>query len=112
MYLSLNKLHNTWDYARVDGNQTIKHLPLEKQRAIIKGDAKSASIAAASVVAKVVRDHLMRFYDKRYPEYGFAQHKGYPTVFHREQVSKYGLTPIHRQTFCSRLVDQTSLFDV
>ncbi len=66
---------------------------------IIKGDAKSVSIAAASILAKVTRDHLMMEYDKIYPEYGFAKHKGYGTAEHIAAIKKYGPCPIHRQTF-------------
>lgn len=66
---------------------------------IIKGDAKSISIAAASVVAKVTRDRLMREYDKIMPEYGFASNKGYGSKEHIEAIKKYGPTPIHRRSF-------------
>lgn len=66
---------------------------------IIKGDAKSISIAAASVVAKVTRDHLMYELDKKHPEYGFASHKGYPTKKHVEMIEKYGIIEEHRKTF-------------
>lgn len=75
------------------------------QVAIIKGDAASVSIAAASVIAKVTRDHIMLEYDKKYPEYGFAHHKGYGTKAHYEALKKYGLTPIHRKTFLKNLGD-------
>lgn len=75
------------------------------QVAIIKGDAASVSIAAASVIAKVTRDHIMLEYDKKYPEYGFAHHKGYGTKAHYEALKKYGLTPIHRKTFLKNLSD-------
>ena len=68
-------------------------------RAIIKGDAKSASIAAASIIAKVTRDRLMDEYDRQYPEYGFAAHKGYGTAQHMEALRKYGPCPIHRTSF-------------
>ena len=67
--------------------------------ALVKGDAKSYSIAAASILAKVERDHVMMEYDKQWPEYGFAQHKGYGTETHRAVLKKYGLCPIHRRTF-------------
>ena len=67
--------------------------------ALVKGDAKSYSIAAASILAKVERDHVMMEYDKQWPEYGFAQHKGYGTETHRAALKKYGLCPIHRRTF-------------
>jgi len=66
---------------------------------LIKGDAISASIAAASIVAKVERDHMMEEYDKMYPEYGFAQHKGYGTAQHVAALKKYGPCPIHRRSF-------------
>lgn len=73
-------------------------LPMVSE-SIIKGDAKSASIAAASIIAKVNRDRLMDEYDKQYPEYGFAQHKGYGTAQHIEALKKYGPCPIHRLSF-------------
>ena len=66
---------------------------------IIKGDAKSVSIAAASILAKVTRDRLMYEYDKIMPEYGFASHKGYGSKVHIEALQKYGPSPIHRKTF-------------
>ncbi|MBQ9011602.1 MAG: ribonuclease HII [Bacilli bacterium] len=66
---------------------------------IIKGDAKSISIAAASVIAKVTRDRMMYEIDKKYPEYGFANHKGYPTKKHLEAISKYGLIDGYRETY-------------
>ena len=68
-------------------------------RAIVKGDSLSPSIAAASVLAKVSRDRKCLEYDKEYPEYGFARHKGYPTADHYEAIKKYGILPIHRKTF-------------
>ena len=66
---------------------------------IIKGDAKSVSIAAASVLAKVTRDHMMVEYDHLFPQYGFAKHKGYGTAAHIAAIREYGPTPIHRRTF-------------
>ena len=66
---------------------------------IVKGDAKSVSIAAASIIAKVTRDRLMVEYDKIMPEYGFASHKGYGSKSHIEAIQKYGPSPIHRATF-------------
>ena len=71
---------------------------------IIKGDAKSVSIAAASIVAKVTRDRLMEEYDGVFPEYGFASNKGYGSVAHVEALKKYGATPIHRKTFITHFV--------
>ncbi|NCB91103.1 MAG: ribonuclease HII [Clostridia bacterium] len=72
---------------------------------IIKGDAKSVSIAAASIIAKVTRDRLMLEYDKIMPEYGFASHKGYGAKSHIEAIQKYGPTPIHRKTFIKNFVE-------
>ncbi len=75
-----------------------------KQVPIVKGDAKSVSIAAASIIAKVTRDHLMGVYDEIYPEYGFAAHKGYGTAAHIEAIRKYGPCSIHRKTFITRFI--------
>lgn len=72
---------------------------------IVKGDAKSASIAAASIVAKVTRDHLMEEYDRLYPEYGFARHKGYGTKAHIEALKACGPCPIHRRTFIRKFAE-------
>ena len=71
---------------------------------IIKGDAKSVSIAAASIVAKVTRDRMMEEYDKTFPEYGFASNKGYGAQIHIEALKKYGPCPIHRRTFITHFV--------
>ncbi|MBR5799374.1 MAG: ribonuclease HII [Lachnospiraceae bacterium] len=75
-----------------------------KQVPIIKGDAKSASIAAASIIAKVTRDRLMVDYDSIFPEYGFASNKGYGAAAHLEALKKYGPTPIHRRSFIKNLI--------
>ncbi|MBQ7536439.1 MAG: ribonuclease HII [Stomatobaculum sp.] len=77
---------------------TIPDLPF-RQIPIVKGDAKSLSIAAASVLAKVTRDRMMEEFDRLYPEYGFAKHKGYGTAQHIAALKKYGPCPIHRRTF-------------
>ena len=81
------------------------HIPdvLIKQVSIVKGDAASVSIAAASILAKVSRDHFMKEMDEKYPEYGFAKHKGYGTKAHYEALKKYGPSPIHRMTFLKNL---------
>ncbi len=73
-----------------------------RQVPIIKGDAKSVSIAAASILAKVTRDRIMREYDGLYPEYGFAKHKGYGTQAHIRALLEYGPCPIHRKTFIKK----------
>ena len=75
-----------------------------KQVPIIKGDAKSISIGAASIFAKVTRDREMVEYDKQYPEYGFAKHVGYGTAQHIEAIKKYGPCPIHRRTFIKNFI--------
>lgn len=77
---------------------TIPAMPM-KQVGIVKGDAKSVSIAAASILAKVTRDRMMVEYDSLYPEYGFAKHKGYGSKMHIEAIQEYGPCPIHRRTF-------------
>ena len=76
----------------------LERLPMPSL-SLIKGDAKSATIAAASIIAKVSRDRLMDEYDKQYPEYGFAEHKGYGTASHIAAIRKFGPCPIHRQSF-------------
>lgn len=73
---------------------------------LISGDALSISIAAASIVAKVTRDRLMREYDTIYPEYGFAQNKGYGTAAHIEAIKKYGPCPIHRMSFLKSILEK------
>lgn len=75
-------------------------LPIDKQVIdLIKGDQKSISIAAGSILAKVTRDRIMKKYDAMYPVYGFAKNKGYPTKQHLDAIAKYGITPIHRRSF-------------
>ena len=85
------------DMALIDGNK-LPDLPCEAQ-AIVKGDSRSLSIAAASIVAKVTRDRLMVEAESRYPGYGLAGHKGYPTKAHMEAVKQIGPSPIHRFSF-------------
>lgn len=82
---------------------TIPELPM-KQVPIVKGDAQSISIAAASIMAKVTRDHLMEKYDTQFPEYGFARHKGYGTKQHIEAIKAFGPCPIHRMTFIKNFI--------
>ena len=84
----------------------IPGLPREMEQVkIIHGDAKSLSIAAASVMAKVTRDHMMVEYDGLYPAYGFAKHKGYGTAVHIQALKEHGASPIHRRSFIGRFVD-------
>ncbi|MDP8266086.1 MAG: ribonuclease HII [Candidatus Aceula meridiana] len=97
---SITKDKNFGDkiFLLIDGNTFKANLPFAFET-IVKGDSKSLSISCASVIAKVTRDHLMERMDKEYPQYGFRQHKGYATLKHRQQIKKYGLTPIHRKSF-------------
>lgn len=99
---AISKLSVTPDLLLNDA-VTIPELPM-KQVAIVKGDAKSVSIGAASIIAKVTRDRLMYEYDKVMPEYGFAKHKGYGTKEHIEAIKKYGPSPIHRTTFIKNFI--------
>ena len=85
------------EFALVDGNP-VRGLPCNSQ-SIVKGDAKSLSIAAASIIAKVTRDRLMIELDAQYPEYGFAKHKGYGTAEHLAAIRRHGPCPCHRKTF-------------
>ena len=91
------KLDPSPDLALIDGLQ-ITDCPVN-QLAIKGGDRLSQSIAAASILAKVTRDRIMNNYDKMYPNYGFSQHKGYPTVAHRQAVKEHGICAIHRRSF-------------
>tara|TARA_B100000686_G_C16326722_1_gene731061 strand:- start:10 stop:618 length:609 start_codon:yes stop_codon:yes gene_type:complete len=97
MKQAVEKLIISPDILLIDGNQKIDY-PIE-QWTIIKGDAKSSSIAAASILAKVTRDHIMEDYHREYPQYEFTRHKGYGTQRHRELIATYGPCPIHRKTF-------------
>ena len=93
----------------VDGNQRIPDVPWP-QRTLIKGDGRSASIAAASILAKVARDRQMQDMHAAFPLYGFDAHKGYATQVHRDAIEKHGLTPIHRLTFCRSEPESEDLF--
>lgn len=90
------------EYALVDAE---KKVPIDvPYLPIIKGDALSESIAAASIIAKVTRDHMIIDLDKEYPEYGFAKNKGYGTKEHTEAIKKYGLCKAHRKSFCKKFI--------
>ena len=97
MQIAIAALDPKPDFVLADA-VTIPEIGIE-QEAIIKGDAKSVSIAAASILAKVTRDHIMYEYDKQFPEYGFASNKGYGTKAHIEAIKEYGMLPIHRRSF-------------
>lgn len=95
------------DCVLIDGNPVHVH---PRERCVVKGDARIAAIAAASVVAKVTRDHLMCELDEQYPGYHLAQCKGYGAAAHIEAIREKGLTPIHRVSFCGGFLDQPRLF--
>lgn len=97
MRLAVERLAARPDHVLIDG-LPVRPFPIE-QTALVSGDALSFSIAAASVIAKVTRDRLMLDYDREYPAYGFAQHKGYGTELHLERLRQHGPCPIHRRTF-------------
>lgn len=97
MLAAVKQLQPQPDYLLIDGINTIdSSLP---QQVVKQGDARSASIAAASIIAKVTRDRQMQEYDQQYPEYGFASHKGYGSARHLDMLRKYGPCPIHRLSF-------------
>ena len=96
MYEAIAALTPAPDEVLIDAVELKLSMP---SQSIINGDAKSASIAAASILAKVTRDHLMEQYDTEYPHYGFAKHKGYGTQEHIDAIRKYGVCPIHRKSF-------------
>ncbi len=92
------------DYAIIDGNKTPNlEIPCNY---VIKGDAKSMSIAAASILAKVTRDRLLLEYAKEYPQYQFEKHKGYGTKAHREALLEYGPSPVHRPSFLKKILNK------
>ncbi len=97
MKRAVEGLSVTPDHLKIDGN---KEIPMQiSMETIVQGDAKVASISAASIIAKVARDKEMILLHEQYPEYDFASHKGYPTKTHLEAIQKYGLITQHRKTF-------------
>ena len=106
-YLAMNRaiegLGIPADFALIDGNRVPTDIKIPCET-VVKGDAKSASIAAASILAKVTRDRLMLEEDKKYPEYNFKKHKGYGTKEHTDAILKYGMSPIHRPSFLKKLL--------
>ncbi len=108
MATAVGELDVAPDIVLVDGNKTPE---IEgKCVAVVKGDAKSASIAAASILAKVARDRYMAELDTAYPEYQFKKHKGYPTKLHYEMILKHGISPVHRVSFLKNLEEKRAKF--
>ena len=100
------------NFILIDGRFKVYTIEKIPQKAIIKGDMKSAVIAAASIIAKVYRDELMIEYAKIYPEYEFERNKGYPTVKHMDTIRQIGPCPIHRRTYLKFMEDgQMDIFD-
>jgi ribonuclease HII len=101
MNRALEKLSVTPDISIIDGNRsegvTFKNI------CVVGGDGKSASVAAASILAKVTRDRLMEELDRQYPQYQFSKHKGYGTKLHYEKIREFGVSPIHRKTFLKKM---------
>ncbi len=104
MKRAVEKLGVKPDLALIDGNQK-PHTGINEVT-VIKGDGKSMSIAAASVLAKVTRDRYMLELDKKYPQYEFKKHKGYGTKLHYEKILEYGISDVHRKTFLKNLEDK------
>jgi ribonuclease HII len=111
MRKAVNKLKNQPHFILVDGNQKIPNLSVP-QMPVVKGDSQSLSIAAASIVAKVTRDRIMLEYHRRYPEFCFADHKGYATKVHREALKAFGPCQIHRRSFKLVQLCQTNQIDM
>ena len=108
-YLAMNRaieaLPKQADFALIDGNRVPKDIKIPCQT-VVKGDAKSCSVAAASILAKVTRDRLLLEYDEQYPQYNFKKHKGYGTKEHTDLILKYGPCPIHRMSFLKKLLSK------
>ncbi len=106
-FLAMNRaidgLNVSAEVALIDGNRVPKDIKIPCET-VIKGDSKSYSVAAASILAKVTRDRLLYEYDKQYPQYGFAGHKGYGTKAHYAAIAEHGITPVHRPSFLKNVI--------
>ncbi len=98
---AIKKLNPAADFALIDGNRN-QGIELQNEM-VVHGDARSASIAAASILAKVSRDRFMVELAEQYPQYAFEKHKGYPTKLHYQLLRQYGPSPVHRKTFLKKL---------
>lgn len=106
MRRAVEQLSVTPDLLLIDGNQKPK-IGVCEEISVVKGDAKSMSIAAASVLAKVSRDRFMLKLAEKYPQYAFEKHKGYGTKLHYERIAAFGVSPIHRKTFLKKILGET-----
>ena len=109
MKIAVDQLDLIPDYLLIDGGDFPGFIDKGNSEmlageAVVKGDGKSASIAAASILAKVYRDHLLIEYAEKYPGYGFEKHKGYGTKFHRDRIAELGASPVHRRTFLKNIL--------
>ena len=102
MKRAIDMLEGRADFALIDGNRVPTGITVDCQT-VVKGDAKSMSVAAASILAKVTRDRLLLEYDEKYPQYNFAKHKGYGTAEHMDAIRKYGPCEVHRPSFLKKL---------
>jgi len=109
MHIAVEQLDTIPTFLLIDGNRFIKYKDIRHQ-CIIKGDAKFQSIAAASILAKTYRDDFMEKMHEEFPNYGWTQNKGYPTLFHRKSIEKYGITKLHRKSF--KLFEKQEVFDL
>ncbi len=103
MNRAIDELEVKPDYALIDGNRVPAGISIPCET-VVKGDFKSASIAAASILAKVTRDRLLLRYDEEYPQYNFKKHKGYGTKEHYEAIKKYGVCEVHRLSFLKNVI--------
>jgi ribonuclease HII len=103
MKIAVEQLGTSPHLILIDGNKSF--LSEIKTTTVVKGDAKSFSIAAASIIAKVTRDKIMKEVSEKYPEYSWSQNKGYPTQAHIKAVKKYGACPLHRKTFLKNILN-------
>ena len=105
MQRAIRDLPEAPDYILIDGNRAPQQLPAPCET-VVKGDGKVAAIAAASILAKVSRDRFMLELDRRFPQYGFAGHKGYPTKAHYEALKEWGISEVHRRSFLKNLAEK------
>lgn len=105
MNRAINGLNILADFALIDGNRIPTDISVPS-KAIVKGDTKSYSVAAASILAKVARDRLMTKIDEEYPQYNFKKHKGYGTKEHTDLILNYGISPVHRRSFLKKLLGE------